>query len=268
MPVVQFAPVPGSVPEIPETVFKELSSDQQIVHRLAMGVQSGTIAPQDASRRIGPLNHASELRDIVRFIVQHYLPMWFCIRQTSSCIDGPKNFMRSLELLRKLPQELQNIVQPVTQRNAYWAHPEAVLLSMVADGNPDLRARAVHAIKKCRMQPTDEVRPYILPQINFQAATYAEVFDWDKTKMTEPPLTIGLCDSVIQDIFHTPLKVKNYPVHTQAVERAVQVVTEASYKVAGEAQRHGNICNKLKHRKQNPCVASKRSFVEAFTASQ
>ena len=102
----------------------------------------------------------------------------------------------------------------------------------------------------------------------FQAATYAEVFDWDKTKMMEPPLTIGLCDSVIQDIFHTPLKVKNYPVHTQAVERAVQVVTEASCKVAGEAQRHGYICNKLKHRKQIPCVASKRSFVEAFTASQ
>lgn len=58
MPIVKFAPVPGSVPEIPEAVFRELSSDQQIVHSLAMGVQSGTITAQDAGRRIGPLNHA------------------------------------------------------------------------------------------------------------------------------------------------------------------------------------------------------------------
>lgn len=171
-------------------------------------------------------------------------------------------------MLRKLPQEVQSIVQPVIQRNAYWAHPEAVLLSMVADENPEVRARAVHAIQKCRMQTTDEVRPYTIPQVNFQATTYTDLFDWDKTQVTEPPLTIGLCDSVIQDIIDAPLEVNNYPVHTQAVERAVQVVTEASGKVVGEVERHGYICSKLKHRKQVPCVSSKKSFCQALATPQ
>ena len=65
----------------------------------------------------------------------------------SSCINanGTKN-QRSLELLTKLRQELQSIVQPVIQRNTYWLHPHSVL-SVVAEENPDVRARAVQALQ-------------------------------------------------------------------------------------------------------------------------
>ena len=46
------------------------------------------------------------------------------------------NLMRSVELLRTLPTHLQDVIRPVVQRNAYWAHPEAVLLAMVAALTP------------------------------------------------------------------------------------------------------------------------------------
>ena len=47
---------------------------------------------------------------------------------------------------RKLRKGLQKVVQKTLQRNAYFAHPEAILLSMLADSNGVIRAQAVNTI--------------------------------------------------------------------------------------------------------------------------
>mgnify|MGYP003327635378 CR=1 FL=1 len=41
---------------------------------------------------------------------------------------------------------VQKIIQKTLQRNAYFAHPEAILLSMLEDRNQDVRAQAVNTI--------------------------------------------------------------------------------------------------------------------------
>ena len=51
-----------------------------------------------------------------------------------------------VEYQRKLEPELQEEVQKVMQRNAYFAHPEAILLSMLADSDREVRAQAVNTI--------------------------------------------------------------------------------------------------------------------------
>ena len=56
--VVAFHPVPGHTEEQPEDLLKSLSQDQEILLRLALAVQSGSISDSTARRRIGPLNHA------------------------------------------------------------------------------------------------------------------------------------------------------------------------------------------------------------------
>lgn len=58
LPVAQFRPVAGPVPELPAAVATELSDDQQLLYQLARAVQTGTIAPKVACRKIGPVNHA------------------------------------------------------------------------------------------------------------------------------------------------------------------------------------------------------------------
>lgn len=67
-PVVQFHPVPGTVPELPEAMVAELSSDQLLLYRLTRAVQSGSITTKDACRKIGPLNHArySYMRTVLK----------------------------------------------------------------------------------------------------------------------------------------------------------------------------------------------------------
>ena len=160
---------------------------------------------------------------------------------------------------------MQEVIQPVVQRNAYWAHPEAVLLAMAADQDPQVRARAVQAIQRCREQPRGpEVREYKLPTVNFVASDTTELFDWSTTLITELPLTMSLSDAVIEGIRGAPLEVNVYPVHTVAVERAVKVVTEVAGVVVGEEQRHGYICSRLRHRQQLPAFTSKRSWTRSL----
>ena len=210
---------------------------------------------------IGSDSPTDQLRLIVQYLVGHYVPMWFHIRSYSTCSSGAKNVMRSLELLRQLPLQLQNFIQPVIQRNAFWCHPEVVLLGMAADQDPHVRERAVQVIMECRQKPREQVRPYVLPKVNFSAGNFTELLDRSAEDITEPPLTMAFSDAEIRDICAAPLGMGAFPVHTVAVERAVKVVTEAAGAVVGEAQRHGWICSRLRHRQQLPAVTSKKSLI-------
>ena len=58
LPVNNFQPVSGQVPDVPDSTFSELSNDQQLLYTLAQVVKTGNISEEDAGRKIGPLNHA------------------------------------------------------------------------------------------------------------------------------------------------------------------------------------------------------------------
>ena len=55
---VRFRPVSGPELALPDGVIADLSSDQLLLYQLARAVQVGTIAPKEACKKIGPLNHA------------------------------------------------------------------------------------------------------------------------------------------------------------------------------------------------------------------
>ena len=175
-----------------------------------------------------------------------------------------------MQLLRALPQAVQEMIRPVVQRNAYWAHPEAVLLAMAADQDQQVRVRSMQAIQECRQRLCggEKVRPFVLPAVNFSAQSYPELFDWETSYITEPPLTLKLSDEAIEGLVDVPLVVDAFPVHTVAVERAVKEVTQAAARVVGEAARHSYICSRLRHRKQLPVFTSKHSWIESMDGRQ
>ena len=43
------------------------------------------------------------------------------------------------------------------ERNGYWAHPEAILLAMLADADDAVRQQAVSWILRCRKEERDEL---------------------------------------------------------------------------------------------------------------
>ena len=88
--------------------------------------------------------------------------------------------------------------------------------------------------------------------------------------LTEPPLTLDLNEAELLAIKETPFEVPNYPCHTQAVERGVKLVSEASAAAIGQEAREGFICQRIKERKVLNKFESKKDYypkVEAATSS-
>ena len=199
-------------------------------------------------------------------------------------------------------------MQEVLQRNAYFAHPEAILLAMLADDDADTRARAVNQILTIRIKAQDlrdqsnedvdygrgvydldeneeddgdclqlepseiaaisspKVRKYILPKINFIAEMYTELIDWETSQLSEPPFTLNIMNiknmtnEQLTSVKNSPLEVPAYPCHTQAVKRAIRLVTEASSSVIGHEAREGFIRQRILARKGLKGHASKKDF--------
>ena len=78
--------------------------------------------------------------------------------------------------------------------------------------------------------------------------------------ITEPPLTQSLTTDEMLALKVSPFDVPNYPCHTQAVERAIRLVTEASSSVISQAARDGVIRQKIKARKNLKTHATKKDF--------
>ena len=69
--------------------------------------------------------------------------MWLEIKRKNKCGYSAKYFLRWLELYQYLPYETKAIILNVHLRNAYWAHSENVLLSMLSTEDQAIRAKAV-----------------------------------------------------------------------------------------------------------------------------
>ena len=333
LPIVSFKSIPNpDFPSVADDGIYELSKDQHYLHSMSHAVMDGHVSEDLANITPGPLSMSrwltlagrilrkyvatekptKKFQAIVHAIVNFYAPSWFHIKTHPNCTDGPKNLFKMVENSRKLSLNLQEIVQKVLQRNGYFAHSEAILLSMLADSNGDIRAQAVNTILTIRMKADSEslelsgisfppdnrgvddvdddnecsddetpftlepsekfaienakVRKFKVPKINFLAQSYIELIDWEDTALSEPPLTLSKTNEELLAYKESPLVVPKYPCHTQAVERAVRLVSEASAAVIGQEARDGYIRQRMEARKILPNFETKKEFYPKITA--
>ena len=96
-------------------------------------------------------------------------------------------------LLRELPEYDQELICDVIQRNAYFCHPENLVLSMLADNDVQIRQKAVNTMLDIRTNSSSfgqiEIPSFNLPSISFTAETYVDMIDWETSLFTEPPFT-------------------------------------------------------------------------------
>ncbi|KAG5874503.1 hypothetical protein JTB14_025781 [Gonioctena quinquepunctata] len=165
--------------------------------------------------------------------------MWFIIETTPSRPQATFNVWKTIQLLGFSPKNLKEVIDPVILR--YFAHPEDILLGMLGDTRHHIRELAVRRIFKVRSSNIQQsLRQFEVPNsLNINASSYMDLIDWSTLVITEPPLTMGLPVEVLINIVENPdtsmlfSEIKSYPCHTQAVERAVKIVTEASATVCG-----------------------------------
>ena len=107
---------------------------------------------------------------LVHFTVNVYFPAWFQYKWRPHIQDGSINFFYVITLSRKLEDRDRLIVERVLQENAYWAHPENIVLSMLWDHREVVRRKAVLWIMKARTEFKKESHPrqFICPKVDFK----------------------------------------------------------------------------------------------------
>lgn len=119
--------------------------------------------------------------------------MWFNIKSKDSITMGSKHLFEYIKLTREnTASDIQDIVFPVIARNAYFAHPENVILTMLVDEDRTIRQQAVTSILKTRAMRdlnNTTIRIFNKPTLDFNAKTYYEMCSIDTF---EPPLARNL----------------------------------------------------------------------------
>lgn len=193
-----------------------------------------------------------------------YAPIWFKIKSQPSCKDGARHLWLTIKLSRYLDDDLKAIIDPVIARNAYFAHPENLLLAMLTDDRQHVRELSLRRILKAREVKTKGIRQFKLPSLNFDAGDYINLIDWQNIKVTEPPITSNISTEDLKQFINssaTPMvDFPKFPCHTQAVERCVKLVTEAAKSVIGSVARDGFIHARIQGRQEMPNFESKQDF--------
>lgn len=278
--VVQYRPISTVLPDVAEA---DLSTDQKYLFKIVSAVATGVFPDDLANKSPGKMSHArwltranrvmrlyvstespsSELTVLATYIVKAYAPTWFAIKTHPSCKDGARHLYQLISSTRYLSTELKAIVDPVIQRNGYFAHPENILLAMLTDSKQHIRELGARRILKARSNQDDTPRLFQIPDLNFSASSYIELIDWQGI-ITSPPVLKLIPNEEIEKFVSRngdgDLHFLRLPCHSQAVERAVKTVTEASAKLSTKTAREGYIKTQIESRKIMPKFESKQDF--------
>jgi len=271
----------------PDIDFDEISCDLAYLYRIMAAIRSGTISDDLLREKPGPPSHARwlttasrvcrlyvstespspELFLLTKFVVCNYGPMWFRIKCRARCTDGPRHFLEQIRLQKMFPVDIKNTIWSVIRRNSYWAHEENALLAMLADDDLANRQAAICRIKSIRRAPIStqqQVREFLLPAVDESVETLTGLLP--PACAFEPPLTMQLSVEQLDKIAEEPIRME-VPCHSQAVERCVRMVTEASSQVYGMDARDGYIKARIKSREMTPSFKSKQHFHVSETVS-
>ena len=281
MNVVAFAKIEAVLPTV-DLISR--STDHKYLWEITDAVSRGECSHALAQRQPGTLNHSrwlttanrvlrlyvttsepsEQLKTLATYIVRVYAPMWFCIKTRPSCKDAAKHLWSTIHLSRYLPAELKEVVDPVIQRNVFFGPPENLLLTMITDERKHIRELGLRRILKARSNPVAGIRKFTIPDLNFNSSDYIELIDWHTTAITEPPLIVDVSDAVVADLVKSGdspiVDFPRFPSHTQAVERCVKLVTQASAAVCGQTSRDGFIRSRLEGRRIMPTFNTKAQY--------
>ena len=213
---VKFEQIDTPLLDLDESVWKDLSQDQQLLYRWTKAISTGVVPLKLAGTVIGGINHSRWLTlaarlaqlytstphpspgliEVVHYIVQVYAPSWFQIKANSRFTSGPANLFKHMQLIKAQSIETQVVVKQVVQRNGYFADPGVLLCSMLASEIDSVRCKAFSLIKATRLElykpPREKVlrsmRQFQISALNWDAENWWDIIDWSKVQIVEPKI--------------------------------------------------------------------------------
>ena len=171
-----------------------------------------------------------------------------------------------LQRVRSFPKTtVVRVAVEVLKRNSYFAHPENIILGMLASSKKDVRERGMQKVLSLRdhNQWSNSIRKFIAPEINLEAKCFSYLCDIEDDSVEEPPAIRSMNEDQIKSVINVPLVLK-HPCHNQNVERHVKLVTEASSSVCSFERRDGMIRQKIRSRKLMKRFDNKSQFKFEF----
>ena len=281
--VCDFDAIETSMPRLSDEAKDELSCDQKYLFEIIRAVETGHVSERLANLYPGKMAHSrwlttanrimrlyvsvknpsDTLKNIAHFVSTVYAPDWFIIKMNPQAVNGAKNMQKILKLCYNLSEDIFAIVKPVVQRNAYFAHPENILIAMINDERSYIRELGWRRILKAKKMGCKGIRRFKLPPLVVESTDYVNTINWQENEITKPPLCKKLTNTEIENNIRnkTLICFPALPSHKQAVERTVKLVTDASQKVIGRENRDGHINALLTSRSKLPKFNTKKDYV-------
>ena len=213
-------------------------------------------------------HHVEVLRQLATWVAQVYLPMYFSIKVQHHIVYGARHLLTLLRLWRQQDPAVQGATKHYVKIEAWWAHSEPLLLTMLSSDDASDRTFAISKILSIRGSAeigSSSIRYYDKPKsVNMMATSCKELISWDEEQLSEPVFTASLSTSELRSLEDAPLRPPRYSIHTQSCERAVKCVTEAAKEVCGWERRHRLILTRCKHRKMMPILKTKKQNMKVF----
>ena len=198
--------------------------------------------------------------------MQIYFSTWFQIKSKSKITDGPKNLYNLYQRIQVFPDsQVKDIATKVVERNAYFAHPENIMLAMLADENEEIRNTAVKKTVFLRKKAISKgaqstnIRHFKVPKINPTSKSYHELANLDESDVEKPPLVCHFSLSDMEDLKSMSMQI-SHPCHNQALERHIQLVSQVSALATAFENREGIIRQRIKSRHLMKRFDTKRQF--------
>lgn len=282
-PIENFIAIEADLPKMNE---EDLSTDQKYLYQICCAIKTGTCCDTLSKKNPGKLGHARWLTTanrilrlyvstsepsetliiLSKYIMKVYAPMWFHIKTKPLCQYGAQHLWKSIILSREFPENIKKIIDNVIRTNAYFAHPENILLGMITDSRSNIRELGLRRVLKSRnTEVQGNLRVFKIPKINWDAKDYIDLIDWSTCVVTEPPLLRDISNEDLTTFIKekVAIKLNKFPCHTQAVERCVKIITEASGKVCGHESRDGYIKVKFESRSELPSYENKEEYYKS-----
>ena len=151
--------------------------------------------------------------------------------------------------------------------HSFCLNCENFLYSKAKSEDKEIREQAILKIHLLRqMKPPPKRSKNILP-INFEATNCTELVDISTAEgLTEPALTgnISNKDHEASLLNGTELELPCLPSHSQSVERAVKLVSEAGRRVLGLKKYYEHILTRIFSRRMRPAFESKGKYNQEY----
>jgi hypothetical protein len=205
------------------------------------------------------------MKTLVSFIQTVYGPFWFKIKKEKSFVTAPQILHGMAQAAKAIDDDSGTIstivVKDILQRNGFCCLLENFLAGLMFSENPSHRLRAAKKIKEIRSKPGPEPKPvsFPVPKINFDVSDWGDMVDISQA-VFEPPCTKNISTEDLEQMVTHRVEPPRIPIHTQSVERAVRLTSEACMLSYVWEKQHEYIVARNAARKQRKKFDSKKDY--------